>query len=246
MKAIILAVGLGTRLRPLTNSKPKALIEINQIPLLEIVIKRLKLYGFNEITINIHHFANQIINFLKEKNNFGIDIRVSDETDLLLGTGGGLKKASWFFNDNKPFLVHNVDILSDIDLKQFYEAHINSEALATLAVRNRQSSRYLLFDNDNNLCGWKNTKTNEVKIAKQSKSDFVPLAFSGIQIINPSIFNLMPEQRIFSMIDLYLNLAANYSIKAFNHDSSLWIDIGKKENLIEAGKILNQIKEQTT
>ena len=243
MKAMILAAGLGTRLRPLTNSKPKALIEINKIPLLEIVIKRLKLYDFNEIIINVHHFADQIIGFLKEKNNFSIDIRVSDETDLLLSTGGGLKKASWFFNDNKPFLIHNVDILSDINLKQFYEAHINSEALATLAVRNRQSSRYLLFDNDNNLCGWKNTKTNDVKIAKQSKSDLIPLAFSGLHIINPSIFDLMPEQCVFSMIDVYLNLAANYSIKEFNHDSSMWIDIGTKESLIGAGKILNQIKE---
>ncbi|MCK4448584.1 MAG: nucleotidyltransferase family protein [Candidatus Marinimicrobia bacterium] len=245
MKAMILAAGLGTRLRPLTNSKPKALIEINKIPLLEIVIKRLKLYGFNEIIINVHHFVDQIIGFLKEKNNFSIDIRVSDETDLLLSTGGGLKKASWFFNDSKPFLVHNVDILSDINLKQFYGAHVNSEALATLAVRNRQSSRYLIFDNDNNLCGWKNTKTNEVIIAKQSKSDLIPLAFSGIHIINPSIFDLMPEQHVFSMIDLYLNLAANYSIKEFNHDSSMWIDIGTKESLIEAGKILDQIKEQT-
>lgn len=243
MKAMILAAGLGTRLRPLTNRKPKALIEINKIPLLEIVIKGLKLYDFNEIIINVHHFADQIIGFLKEKNNFGIDIKVSDETDLLLSTGGGLKKASWFFNDSKPFLVHNVDILSDIDLKQFYEVHINSEALATLAVRNRQSSRYLLFDNDNNLCGWKNIKTNKVKIAKRSKSDLIPLAFSGIHIINTSIFNLMPEQHVFSMIDVYLNLAANYSIKEFNHDSSMWIDIGTKESLIEAVKILNQIKE---
>ncbi len=243
MKAMILAAGLGTRLRPLTESKPKALVEINQIPLLEIVIKRLKLYSFNEIIINVHHFANQIIDFIKEKNNFGIDIRVSDETDLLLGTGGGLKKASWFFNNNTPFPVHNVDILSDIDLKQLYEAHINSEALATLAVRNRQTTRFLLFDNGNNLRGWKNIRTGEIKIEKQSESDLIPLAFSGIHIINPSIFDLMPEQRVFSMIDLYLNLAKNYKINAFNHDSSLWIDIGKKESLIEAGKILNQIKE---
>jgi len=243
MKAMILAAGLGTRLRPLTDSKPKALVEINKIPLLEIVIKRLKLYGFNKIIINIHHFSEQIINFLKKKNNFGVDIRVSNETDLLLGTGGGLKKASWFFNDSKPFLVHNVDILSDIDLKQFYESHINSDALATLAVRNRQSSRYLLFNNDNNLCGWKNTKTSEIKIAKQSESVLIPLAFSGIHIINPSIFDLMPKQRIFSMIDVYLNLSVNYKIKAFNHDSSLWIDIGTKESIIEAGKILSRIKE---
>ena len=243
MKAMILAAGLGIRLRPLTNSKPKALIEINKIPLLEIVIKRLILYGFNEIIINVHHFADQIIGFLKEKNNFGIDIRVSDETDLLLSTGGGLKKASWFFNDNKPFLVHNVDILSDINLKQFYGVHVNSEALATLAVRNRQSSRYLLFDNENNLCGWKNTKTNEVIIAKQSESDLIPLAFSGIHIINTSIFDLMPKQHVFSMIDVYLNIAANYKIKAFNHDSSMWIDIGTKKSIIEAIKILSQIKE---
>ncbi len=246
MKAIIFAAGLGTRLRPLTYSKPKALIEINGTPLLEIIIKKLKFYGFNDIIINVHYFAEQIIDFLKQKNNFDINISISDETDFLLDTGGGLKKTEWFFNDNKPFLVHNVDILSNIDLKQLYEFHIHSKALVTLAVKNKQTSRCLLFDNNNQLCGWKNIKTDkteDIKTVKKYNISLTPLAFSGIHIINPSIFDLIKEKGKFSIIDVYLRLAKDNRIIGFSNNNFLWIDVGKKENLIKANKIIDKFED---
>jgi NDP-sugar pyrophosphorylase family protein len=238
MKAMILAAGLGTRLRPLTNHTPKALVEVNGIPLLEMVIQRLKFYGFHEIVINVFHFADSIIEFLQEKQSFGIDIRISHEKDELLDTGGGIKNASWFFDDDAPFLVHNVDIVSDLDLRQFYETHLRSQALATLAVSNRQASRYFLFNQDHILCGWKNIKTGAIKITRATpETDLTPLAFSGMHVIDPAIFDLMPEQNAFSIIDTYLHLATHHKIVAFKHDHSLWVDLGKKENLLKAGEI---------
>ena len=182
-----------------------------------------------------------IIDFLKKNNNFNINITISDESDAILDTGGGLKKVAWFFNDNKPFLVHNVDIISDIDLSEMYNKHINSDAIATLAVRNRKSSRYFLFDKSNTLCGWENTKTKEIKIAKETNSPLTQYAFSGIHVINPEIFNQINEKGKFSIIDVYLKLAATNKIMAFNHDNSLWFDVGDKNKLIEASKNINQV-----
>ncbi|MCX6150834.1 MAG: nucleotidyltransferase family protein [Ignavibacteriales bacterium] len=238
MKALIFAAGLGTRLKPLTDNKPKALVEVKNIPLLELAITKLKYSGIDEIIINVHHFADMIVDFLKRKNNFGINIAISDESDLLLDTGGGLKKAAWFFDNGKPFLVYNVDVFSNIDLNKLYQTQLTANSIATLAVRNRATQRYLLFDDDNILCGWKNIKTGETKIARQSSSQMHPLANSGIQIINPQIFELMPEENIFSIIELYLKLVGNYKIIAFNHDDNFWLDLGKKENLAEAEKLL--------
>jgi NDP-sugar pyrophosphorylase family protein len=165
-------------------------------------------------------------------------IEISDERDLLLDTGGGLKKASWFFNEGKPFLAYNVDVLSDIDLHKLYRTHLLSNSLVTLAVRDRESQRYFLFNNENILCGWKNNKTGETKITRQSESQLKPLANSGIQIIDPLILSLMPHENVFSIIDLYLNLAPDYKISAFIHDDTYWLDLGKKENLAEAEKLL--------
>ena len=236
MKAIIFAAGLGTRLQPLTNNKPKALVEINGTTLLEIVVRRLKSFGFNDIIINVHHFSDMIIDFLKKNNNFDTNITISDESGAILDTGGGLKKTAWFFNDNKPFLVHNVDIISNIDLSEMYNKHLNSDAIATLAVRNRKSSRYFLFDEDNTLCGWENTKTQEIKLAKKTNSQLTQYAFSGIHVISPEIFNHINEKGKFSIVDVYLKLAATHNIKAFNHDKSLWFDVGDRNKLIEAGK----------
>jgi NDP-sugar pyrophosphorylase family protein len=238
MKAMIFAAGLGTRLKPLTDNKPKALVEIKNIPLLQIVLTKLKDYGFDEVIINVHHFADKIIDYLESKNNFGIHIQISDERDLLLDTGGGLKKASWFFNDGKPFLVYNVDVLSDIDFHKLYRTHLLTNSFVTLAVRNRESQRYFLFNKENILCGWKNIKTGDTKITRQSESQLKPLANSGIQIIDPRIFNLMPDEKVFSIIDLYLKLAPDYKISAFIHDENYWLDLGKKENLAEAEKLL--------
>ncbi|MHB8905413.1 MAG: nucleotidyltransferase family protein [Melioribacteraceae bacterium] len=240
MRALILAAGLGTRLQPITDLKPKALVEINGITLLEFTIRRLIKSGFDHIIINVHHFADQIINFLNEKNNFGIEIEISDERDLLLDTGGGLKKASWFFDDGKPFLIHNVDIFSDIDLTQLYNFHLNLNSIATLAVQKRKSSRYFLFDEEKYLCGWENVRTNERKIARQPKGKLVQLAFSGIHMANPSIFKRMPPEKVFSIIDFYLSIASQNRISYFDHSNSLFIDLGKTENLAEAEKIINK------
>ncbi|MEG8990749.1 nucleotidyltransferase family protein [Ignavibacteria bacterium 4148-Me] len=233
MKAFILAAGLGTRLRPLTDSTPKALIKINGIPLLEIIIKRLIKFGFNKITINVHHLAEQIIDFI-EKNKFDADIFISDERNLLLDTGGGLKKASSFFDDGFPFLIHNVDVLSDINLIDFYEYHKNQDAIATIAVQKRNSSRYFLFDNENNLCGWKNSKTSETKIVRASSTPLNEYAFSGIHIVNPDIFNHFPRDDVFSIIDFYLAVAVEKRITFYDHSKNFFFDLGKKENLQQA------------
>jgi MurNAc alpha-1-phosphate uridylyltransferase len=238
MKAFILAAGLGTRLKPLSDNKPKALVEVNGIPLLEHLICKLQNIGINEIIINTHHFAEQVKSFLKQKNNFGIHIEISDESEQLLDTGGGLKKAAWFFNDNKPFLVHNVDVLSNVDLNLLYNTHAQSCSLATLAVRDRNTSRYFLFNDKNELCGWKNTKTAEIKYSRNYSQELVPLAFSGIHIINPQLFELMNETGKFSMIDVYLRLSTYNKISAFRHDKDFWLDMGKPESIEEASMFL--------
>jgi len=237
MKAIIFAAGNGTRLKPLTNNKPKALVEVNSVPLLEIVIQKLILSGVTEIIINVHYLANQIIEFLESKNNFGINIKISDETKKLLDTGGGLKKASWFFNSNEPFIVYNTDVINNIDLKQMMEFHISNKAIATLAVRKRISSRYFLFNDNNELCGWKNNASNKEILIKQS-TKFIELGFSGIHIINPRIFKFMPSKDRFSIVEIYLELAKKYKIKGFEHNLSFWFDIGNLRKLNEADSFL--------
>jgi len=236
MKALILAAGLGTRLKPITDNKPKALVEINGKTLLQHTIERLKLSGVNDIIVNVHHFAQDVIDYLKANNNFGANISISDERDLLLDTGGGIKNATWFFDCGSPFLVHNVDVISDIDLRKFYKTHEESKVLVSLAVRERTSSRYLLFDEHDILCGWENVKTGEEIRTRIPDGELKALAFSGIQIMDPMIFNYMPDENVFSVIDLFLSLAPNYLIKAYRHDDTSWLDLGKKENLREAEK----------
>lgn len=246
MKAFILAAGLGTRLKPLTDFKPKALIELNGIPLIEIIIKRLIKYDFKEIIINVHHYADQIIKFLEKNNYFNIEIKISDERELLLDTGGGLKKASWFFDDNQPFLIHNVDIISNINLKEFYEYHKSQNSVITIAVQKRNSSRYFLFDSENYLCGWENIKTGEVKIVRNPSGPISKYAFSGIHTVTPIVFKNFPDKDVFSIIDFYLALASKYKISFYEHNNNFFFDLGKKENLIEAEKFItktNFIKE---
>ncbi|NOX45428.1 MAG: nucleotidyltransferase family protein [Chlorobi bacterium] len=236
MKAMIFAAGLGTRLQPLTNDKPKALVQVNGKTLLENAINKIIRAGINEVIINVHHFAHQVIDFVKEKNSFGIDIRFSDESGKLLDTGGGLKKASWFLKGGEPFLIYNVDILSDIDLRQMISFHKENKVLVTLAVRERKTSRYLLFDEVFTLCGWQNVKTGEKKIPV-AKPDLKPFAFSGIHIIEPAIFNLMTESGRFSIIDVYLRLAKECKILGYDHSETQWFDLGRIENLKEAEKV---------
>lgn len=251
MKALIFAAGLGTRLRPLTNDKPKALVEINGKTLLQITIEKLVEFGFNDIMVNIHHFADLMIETIEKNNGFGANITISDERNELLETGGGLKKAAWFFDDNQPFLVHNVDVIHNLDLKQLYDYHLTQNALATLAIRKRSTSRYLLFNNKNQLRGWQNIKTGEVKIARRTQGQLWSFGFSGIHVIDPKIFPLLTEEGKFSIIHPYLRLAKTELIQGFNHSSeasgqanSTWIDVGKHESLAEAKAFFLSQQEQ--
>jgi NDP-sugar pyrophosphorylase family protein len=227
---MIFAAGLGTRLRPITDSIPKALVKINGRPLLEWVLLRLLNFGYTEIIINTHHFAEQIMEFLNTRNNFGIRITISNE-DTLLDTGGGLKKASWFFNDEAPILLHNVDVISDINLKDMYNHHIQSDALATLAVRDRNTTRYLLFDEQDNLCGWKSLATGESILPRKANIQS-SLSFMGIHIISPELLPLLDERQVFPIIETYLRLVnENHIIKAYIDNQCRWLDVGNKENI---------------
>lgn len=228
---MILAAGLGTRLRPLTDKIPKALVKIGNTPLLEFAIKKLYHYGFNDIIINIHHYPDMIINFLEENRNFGANISISDERDMLLDTGGGLKKAASFFTGGEAFLVYNCDIVTDLNLLTLYKWHIEHGALCTLAVRDRETSRYFIFDNDNTLCGWWNKVTGEKKSVRWGGLKFRAMAFSGIQIINPRALDLFPDKKVFSLVEFYLLIARDHKIDGYDHSKTRWADIGKLDSL---------------
>lgn len=230
IKAMIFAAGIGSRLKPITDFKPKALVEFNGRPLLEYAILKLKYYGVKQIIINVHHFADQIIKYV-ETHDFGIEISISDESSKLLNTGGGLINVKDFFDSSEPFIVYNVDIISDINLQDFYDFHINHNAMVSLAVCERLTQRYLLFDNFQ-LCGWENRDSDERKIIHKRNS-YNPFAFSGIQFINPTLFNYVTLKGAFSIMDLYLELAREHKIIAYNHTNDFWLDVGKFSQLQE-------------
>ena len=240
MKAMIFAAGLGSRLKPLTDTMPKALVPVAGRPMLEHVIVKLKASGFTEIVINIHHFGEQILDFLKANDNFGITIHISDERDLLLDTGVGVKKARSFFeNTDEPFLVHNVDILSDIDLKELYEFHLQNGGVATLLASRRKTSRYLLFDVEKKLCGWINKDTRQVKPEgfHYDESLYQEYAFSGIHVLSPAIFQWMDTSRWegkFSIMDFYLATCQQTNFFGYLTENLQLIDIGKPETLAKA------------
>ncbi len=231
MKAMILAAGLGTRLRPLTDTKPKALVEFQGKTLLEHAINYLKTYNFTDVVINVHHFAEQIVNFLKSNNNFGINISISDESDMLLDTGGGISHARNLLG-NEAFLVYNVDIFSNINLQEFAEQHAKHNAIVTMAVQSRKTSRQILFDEEMNLCKWQNVDTGDKIESRQPVGKLTPYGFSGFQIIEPAIFDLMPNGA-FSLIPFYLEIAKNQHIKAFIHNQSDWFEVGRIEKIKE-------------
>ena len=238
MRAMVLAAGLGTRLRPLTNDRPKALVEIGGRTLLEITLTRLASFGVREVIINAHHFAELVIQYLKTKDNFGLQVEISRE-ELLLDTGGGLKKASWFFLQDpsrldEPFVLHNVDVVSTIDLQCLLKFHNENRALATLAVQERESSRYLLFDEQGELCGRRIGRDQEPELVR-STPKLQALAFSGIHIISPRFLTNMTEEGVFSIIATYLRLAGQgEKILAFRADEYYWRDLGKLDDLRQA------------
>lgn len=223
MKAIIFSAGLGTRLKPLTNDKPKALVMYEGKTLLQRAIEKLSRAGFEELVVNVHHFSEQIIEFLNDNDNFGQKIHISDETDSLLDTGGGLYKASKYFDE--PFLLYNVDIFSDINLREMFAYHTGSDNLATLAVQSRLSNKRLYFDRSTmSLCKWRNEVTGEEKVVRNSHS-CISFAFSGIHVASPQLFDFM-ESGKYSIIDTYLLAAKTAKISYFDHSSGFWRDMG--------------------
>ena len=234
---MIFAAGLGTRLKEETQNKPKALVEIGGKPLLQHAIEKLKKEGFSEVVINVHHFADLVMEFLNS-NDFGIPVFISDETDKLLDTGGGLKKAAPFLKGDKPVLIYNVDILSDLNLKKPLEEHHQSGALATLVVRDRKTQRYFKFNQEKRLVGWLNKKSGEkMRALPENFEKATEMAFSGIHIVNPEIFKLMPAEDRFSITNFYLELAKSHLIRGFFDASELWMDVGKPQELEKARSV---------
>jgi NDP-sugar pyrophosphorylase family protein len=234
MKAMILAAGLGTRLRPLTDNRPKALVEVGSRTLLEITLSRLREFGVRQVIINAHHFADMVADYLKAHENFGMRIEISRE-EVLLDTGGGLKKAAHFFLEadppDEPFLLHNVDVISTIDLGRMVQFHREHKALATLAVQDRETSRYLLFDDQLRLCGRRAGRDGVPELVRGCKQ-VTALAFSGVHVISPRLLPMMTEEGVFSIITSYLRLAAQgEQILAFRADKYYWRDLGRPENV---------------
>lgn len=240
---MIFAAGLGTRLKPLTDHMPKALVPVAGKPMLEHVIEKLKASGFDEIVINIHHFGSQIVDFLKAKDNFGIRIWISDETEELLDTGGGIKKASAYFDE--PFLVHNADILSNVDLKAMYDHHLKSDNDVTLLVSPRKTTRYLIFDENNHLQGWVNKDTLQTKpegfvYRPEVQKEY---AFGGIHIISPTLFNYMGDEWTgkFPLMDFYLKTCHEARLGNYVKEDLQLLDIGKQDTLAKAEEFIRQI-----
>lgn len=231
MKALILAAGLGTRLMPLTADTPKALVTINGVTLLEIAIRKLVRAGFDEIVVNVHHHAAKIKDFIRDHTFPGTDIAISDESGLLLDTGGAILKARPFLEGSEPFLVHNVDVISNIDLHSLIQNHLKKNSLATLSIIDRKTRRYFLFDKDLKLAGWTDTSTGEHKWVGNPQKEARQLAFSGIHIVNPEIFSLFVEKGRFSIIDAYLSLAKKRPVFGYIQDEAIWFDVGKPEQL---------------
>jgi NDP-sugar pyrophosphorylase family protein len=233
---MVLAAGLGTRLRPLTDDRPKALVEVGGRAMLDLTLARLRGIGISEVIVNVHHFADKVIEYLQPHKNFGMRIEVSRE-ETLLDTGGGLKKAAWFFladSRQEPLLVHNVDVLSTIDLRRLVEFHAEQNALATLAVQTRETSRYLLFDDQLRLCGRRAGRDAKPEIVRPCANPQA-FAFTGVHVISPRLLNMMTEQGAFSVIATYLRLSgAGEPVLAFDADSYYWRDLGRPENVAQA------------
>ncbi|HEY0066431.1 MAG TPA: nucleotidyltransferase family protein [Flavisolibacter sp.] len=235
MKAMIFSAGLGTRFKPWTDNHPKALAVVNGKSLLQRNIEYLQQFGVTDVVVNIHHFPDQVREAIEKNKGWGSNVMISDESDELLETGGGLLKARKFLEDD-TFLTINVDILAELNPKFFLAHHQQQQSIITVAVTNRETSRYLLFNKYNRLCGWKNTKTGEEKIVLQAK-DIFPKAYSGIALFEPSVFDLIPFTGRFSLIDVYLALAPENKIASYEHDGERLLDVGKPESLEQAERM---------
>lgn len=240
MRALILAAGLGTRLKPITDSLPKALVTVGGVPLLEYNLKRLAAQGITKFIVNVHDKADMIEDFLRSRKNFGLDVTISDERKQLLDTGGGLKHAAWFFDDGKPFLIYNVDIITSLNVQQVYEHHLRTNVLATLGVSHRSTSRYFLFDASHRLHGWRNVETGEERRPLPSSETLTPLAFGGIHVVSPEIFShLHTFDDKFSIVDAYLSLASSHYIMGYDMQGEQWLDVGTPEMLQKANSIIS-------
>lgn len=243
-KAMIFAAGLGTRLRPLTNDRPKALVEVGGKPMLQHVIEHLAKSGFTNITINVHHFAQKVIDFVNSNHNFGLDINISDERDLLLDTGGGLLKARRWLDGDDPFLVTNADILTTLDFNDIYDYHRHSGALSTILVKPRVTERYFLFDDQNRLHGWVNKSTGETK---PEGFAYIPgqlheLAFGGVHVMSPAIFDVLEQyaagRKVFGITPFYATECGKHVIHGYQQTTDyIWLDVGKPQTLQQAREL---------
>jgi NDP-sugar pyrophosphorylase family protein len=239
MKAMILAAGLGTRLKPWTDHHPKALALVNGKSLLERNIGYLQQFGIKEVLVNVHHFADQIIAAIEKNKGWGSSIIISDETNEVLETGGGLKKAASYFEGEEDFVMMNADILTQLDLGAMIRQHQQMKPLATLAVSDRNTSRYFLFNAEGSLKGWRNVNTGEEKPANISTTiaGLRQMAFSGIHVINADLLKLISREGKFSMVDVYLDLCADHQIKSYDHTGAVLVDVGKPESILKAEQI---------
>lgn len=232
MKAMILAAGMGTRLRPLTLNKPKALVEIRKKPMIAHAIDYLAANGIFEIIINVHHFSDQIIDYVKDQYSSKYNIVFSHEENQLMDTGGGIKKAESFLAESNPFLVMAMDIITSLDISDMMTYHKAHQSMVTLAVKERTTSRSLLFsEQSNKLIGWRDERTREIKWVNEKNNRFVALGFSGIHLIHPHIFSLMPDNKPFSITDFYLDISSAHDIRGFRHDHDSWEEFGRLENI---------------
>ena len=232
MKAMLLAAGEGTRLKPFTDHQPKALFRLHGKTLLQIQLEKLQQAGIREVVVNVHHFSEQLVDYLNDNKNFGMQIHISDESNKLLDTGGAIKKAAAFLQGEEAFLLHNVDVVSNVSIEEMQAFHRSVKTDISIAVSARESKRKFLFDKAGKLCGWKNRQSGETKWVDPQKQEYeVEYAFSGIHIIHPTVFKEFPEEDRFSIIDFYLFLAGKYKIMAFRHDPDTWWDIGKAKDV---------------
>ena len=238
MKAMIFAAGLGTRFKPWTDSHPKALALVNGKSLLQLNIEYLQQYGITDVVLNVHHFAGQVIESVLKNKGWGSNIMISDESQELLETGGGLLHAKKLLQDGEPFITLNADFLTNLNIDKLIAYHKDKKALISFGITNRKTSRYFLFDEDNRLCGWRNTNTGEEKISI-AKNKLKEMAYSCVVIFQPEIFELIPQRGKFSLVETYLSLAANHLIFGYDHSGDKLVDVGKPESVAIAEKLFS-------